>query len=305
MADKRPQMPYMEEIRRKWAELPAPDLERFFLGRLEDIAAASGASDPEYAAYANELGTLYRVTARFSEGEAAFKQALASIEMQEGRSDRYATCLDNLAELYRLDGRLDECEQALAQADALFSDKGSDEYAACLNYQGHAHMERGEYDTAAACYERALSITQDRRAGTIDAATAYQNVANAHFRAGRLQRAADYLQRALEVYDAYGLPVNAHYVGLLNTLAAVASQQGEALAASEWLMRAVSALDACKMSPLDSVVVLANAAMAANRAGHSDDARYAAERARSLAAQNQLEGNAQVARVLQAVESLV
>ena len=303
MAEEQNAPAFVQEIQQMREELSQPELARALEQRLARAAEEGGTATPEYAVTANELGALYRATARYAQGEQAFKLALASIEALEGRSDRYATCLDNLAELYRLDGRLDECEQALEQAEALFTDHASDEYAACLNYQGHAAMVRGRFDDAAALYERSGVITQANQTGTIEVATAFQNVANAYMQAGRLPQADAALKRALAVYDEYGLPVNSHYVGLLNTLAVNAFRQGEVQAAADWMKRAEDALARCNVSPLDAAVMLANAAAVFVKAGFGEDARRAAERARSLVADNGLEGNPQAQRVIAAIES--
>ena len=303
--DEKQSMPaYLLEIEQMRASLPAQELACAFEQRMAQAAAQAATATPEYAAFANELGALYRSMARFDQGEKAFELALESIEAQEGRSERYAVCLGNLAELYRLEGRLDECERTLAQADRLFSDRSSDEYAACLNYQGHAAMARGRFDAAAGLYEQALAITQANHAGTIDVATAFQNVANAYQQAGRLQQADEHLRRVLAVYDEHGLHVNAHYVGLLNALAASTARQGEMQAAADWLERAVQALDRCRINPLDAAVVLANAASTFARAGRTDAAHRAAQRIRTLVSENSLEGNPQAQRALAVAQSI-
>ena len=304
MADRQNIPAFVFEIQRMREELTQQQLAQALEQRLAQSDAKGGTATPEYVMITNELGALYRATARYEQGERAFKLSLSSIEAQEGRSDRYATCLDNLAELFRLAGRLDECERALAQAETLFTDRSSNEYAACLNYQGHLAMARGRFDEAASLYERSYDIARGNQTGTIEIATAHQNAANAYMQAGRLQDADAALQRALAVYDEYGLPVNSHYVGLLNSLAVIASRQGNAQAAADWMKRAEDALEQCNVSPLDAAVMLANAASAYAGAGLEDDARRAAGRARSLVLDNGLSGNPQAQRVLSAIERI-
>ena len=304
MADGQNIPAFVFEIQRMREELTQQQLAQALEQRLAQLDAQGDVATSEYVMITNELGALYRATARYEQGERAFKLSLSSIETQEGRSDRYATCLDNLAELFRLDGRLDECERTLAQAEALFTDHSSNEYAACLNYQGHAAMARGRFEEAASLYERSYDIARGNQTGTIEIATAHQNVANAYMQAGRLQDADAALQRALAVYDEYGLPVNSHYVGLLNSLAVIASRQGNAQAAADWMKRAEDALEQCNVSPLDAAVMLANAASAYAGAGLADDARRASGRARSLVLDNDLCGNPQAQRVLAAIERI-
>ena len=304
MAEENNAPAFMQEIQKMREELSQQQLAEALERRLAKTEVQSGMTTPEYAVIANELGALYRATARYWQGERAFKLALESIEAQEGRSDRYATCLDNLAELYRLDGRLDECEQALDQAEALFVDHGSDVLAACLNYRGHALMARGRFDEAAELYARSRAITVANHIGTIEVATAFQNAAHAYMQGGDFQQADALLREALAVYDEYGLPVNSHYVGLLNTLAVNASRQGETQEAADWMKRAEEALGQCNVSPLDASVMFANAAALYARAGRDDDARHAAQRACSLVIDNALDGNPQGQRVLAAVQGM-
>jgi len=305
MADRQNIPAFVFEIQRMRDELTQQQLAQALEQRLAQLDAQGGTATPEYVMITNELGALYRATARYEQGERAFKLSLSNIEAQEGRSDRYATCLDNLAELFRLAGRLDECERALAQAETLFTDHSSNEYAACLNYQGHLAMARGRFDEAASLYERSYDIARGNQTGTIEIATAHQNAANAYMQAGRLQDADAALQRAMAVYDEYGLPMNSHYVGLLNTLAVIASRQGNTQVAADWMKRAEEALGQCNVSPLDTIVMLANAASVYVAAGLADDASRVAKRARSLATESDLAGNPQAHRVLAAIDKII
>lgn len=289
---------YMHDIQRGWSTLPPDDLERCFREKLDEIARDSGIGTPQYAAYANELGTLYRVTARYAQSEEYFTKALESMDLQGIKGDRYATCLDNLAESYRLQGRLDDCERVLAQADVLFDNQQSNEYAACLNYQGHAKMMRGDFTLAARLYERALLITQKNQTGTVDVATAFQNVANAYQQMGELDAASNYLRWALDVYDGHGLRVNAHYIGLLNSLASIAYEQGDAETAASLFERAISSTAQCKISPFDKIVVLLNAGTVFHGIGQKERARQLSEQIEALAADAGLLDNANVQRAL-------
>ena len=284
-----------------WGSLPPAELEAFLRNLCDEMEAAHGRVSSEYVTAANELGTYLRVTASYKDGEAAFKNALASMEQLVGKNDSYATCLDNLAELYRLAGDLESCERCLAEADGIFSDKQSLEYAACLNYQGHLAESKKDPEAAKQCYLRSLAIVEPARPGSIDLATGYQNVANAYQAAGELKEAEEYLAKAMGLYSGGALSVNSHYVSLLNQMASLQLQQAKDAEAERSFDAAIEALGQTPVSPLDAIVVYTNAASLYRAYGRADKFADAVAAIKRLAAIDTIAQNPLVQRINETV----
>ena len=190
------------------------------------------------------------------------RELAEEVERDQGtHTADYATVIDNLGELYRLSGDLDSCERCLTEAERLFVDKGSREYAACLNYQGHLAEARQDPARARQCYLRSLEIVERIEPESLDLATGYQ---------GDLTHAEEYLRRAMDLYDRGVLTINAHYISLLNQIAALELKQGRADDAERSFDQAVADLPKTTASPIDAIVVYANAGTLYHARGKAD-----------------------------------
>lgn len=287
-----------DRIDEAWSTLAPQDLDRFLRELAEEVERDQGTHTADYATVMNELGTFLRVTAQYQDGEQAFLKALPALEEIAGRdSDVYATCLDNLGELYRLCGDLDSCERCLTEADQLFVDKGSREYAACLNYQGHLAEARQDPARARQCYLRSLEIVERIEPESLDLATGYQNVANAYQAQGDLTHAEEYLRRAMDLYDRGVLTINAHYISLLNQIAALELKQGRADDAERSFDQAVADLPKTTASPIDAIVVYANAGTLYHARGKADKCAAAAAQIDRIAQMDALADHPLVVRL--------
>ncbi len=276
-----------------------PDaLEAYLVNLLDDVEREYGEASPQFVSVANELGSFYRIVARYEKGEATFARALASIEQLAGRGDAYATCLDNLAELYRLEGDNDKAEKTLGQAEEYFSDKHSMEYAACLNYKGHVASAKGEFSQAKEFYASGLAIARTYPERDFEIEAAYGNIASACEALGQLDEANDLLSRARELYENGTLSKGAHFVALLNTMAQLAERLEDFEAAKALYEEELDALGSIPTSPVDAAVSLANAGDFFFAQNDLASAEQIAQRIRKIADIAQLAKDPIVARAL-------
>lgn len=286
-----------EQIDHAYKTMSPTELEAFFKDLREQMHSEHGRISSEYVTACNELGTFFRGRARYAEGEEAYLDALDCIEALVGRTDSYATCLDNLGELYRLWGDFDKCEKFLKAAEDTFSSKESVDYAACLNYQGHLAEARRDYEKAKELYLHSLAIIEAACPGSGTYATGCQNVANAFQALGDLHSATAYVDKAVALYQERSLPKGAHYVSLLNQMAALQVAQGKCEEAEASFDRAVDAIATTAVSPLDAIVVLVNAASLYRKRGSEAKLAAVLPRIEELARITSIQGNPLVERI--------
>lgn len=242
-------------------------LETYLVELLDKIERERGAVSPDFVTVSNELGSFYRTHAMYKKGEEAFLRALSSIERLVGRGDYYAICMGNLGELYRLWGRPEDAGRCLDIAETCFEDKGSAEFAACLNYHGHLCSTMGRLEDARRHYRHALELVSAIEGHEYEVEAALGNLASACEALGDYEEAYGLLLRAKAFYDDGSLAPRAHYVSLLNSIALVLERLGRDGEAREVYLEEIDAMRTTPVSPVDAAVSFANAGDFFHRTG--------------------------------------
>lgn len=266
-----------EAISRAWDARPEQGRNPAFENMLDTLAAQENENKASYATTLNEYASYLRVNGLYEYGEKIFLRALDEIAALDGKKTAYATCLSNYAELCRLAGRLDTCADALIEAEQLYEDKNSIEYAANLNYQSNLYQSKHDPRSAARILAKSLAIVERLEPGSIDLATAYQNLGGIQLQIDELDEALDNLNRALSIYETLNAKKNAHFVSLCNTLAMAHIKRGEFKEAELSYDICLDAMKSCKMNPDDIALVSRNAARFFDQQGNKEKARKTRE----------------------------
>lgn len=149
----------------------------------------AGALDREPAVQAEVFATLGRMYAKLGRYDDASRSLLRAI----GQGGRQSRDLAAMASLRAEQGQLDEAETFAREAIARAKDEAS--LAAAEESLGLVLIEQGKYDDAVAALDRLVKRREDSDAES--RASSLTQLANAHFYAGRYDRARELNQTAV------------------------------------------------------------------------------------------------------------
>lgn len=197
---------------------------------LENLAQCRQENDWEgVIGILNELGSLYRGQARYTDSLQYFQEALEGMgSLGLTDSKPYLTALMNRAGTLRLAGRAEEAVSDFQHVLTLLngpSDETRYIRASTLNNLGLAYQSLGRLAEAEDCAEQALEIIQTLPYMEAEIASSGNNLAALCLRQNRLEEAEGWLEKAMGYYQSFAGQQDPHRSSALTTLAALRCRQ--------------------------------------------------------------------------------
>lgn len=192
----------------------------------------------------NELGGLYRSTARIPQAVEVSDKALSLIPvMGLGKTVHHATTLLNAATARRMAGDSDTALGQFLEAENILLSLGlenSYEMAGLKNNLSQLYQEKGQHEKALKNLSDALEIVQALGANEADVATTRINMAISHMALGELDKAETEIQQALKFYSTPEGLNSPHVAAALSASAELASKKGNFKEAEELYVNALN-----------------------------------------------------------------
>ncbi|MCR5651818.1 MAG: DUF4125 family protein [Lachnospiraceae bacterium] len=204
------------EIDRLYSAGEGEKVEGYILSKLGE--AAEQGDENVMVQLLNELIGHYRETGDFDSLKLFAGKLLGLLEGSSLKgSMAHATSLLNVANAYRAAGMLDESTKLYQDVKAYYDaniEQDSMLYASLLNNMSLLFQEKGDFESAADCLERALGISQKYSECRIEQATTHTNLAETLIKLGNLDEAEDHLARAFSIFEEDEKP-DYHYSAAL------------------------------------------------------------------------------------------
>ncbi|MDO4173578.1 MAG: tetratricopeptide repeat protein [Eubacteriales bacterium] len=205
-------------------------VERFLLQHVQKAQNNPEEMDELIAGY-NELGSLYRGISRFAESIVMFQYAQELVCEKLGRNSmQYATVLNNMAGTYRLKGEYETAIRLFEESLDIYRQCGvenNETFASVLNNIALVYRETGQVSKAITYLEEALKLIAIIPECRQELAITYHNLAALYMAAEDREKAMDYVNRAMFVFEQCAEEENVHYAAGLNSLAAFLYAQGD------------------------------------------------------------------------------
>jgi len=172
------------------------------LALLQDVHVL-GRDHPDVATSLNDLAMLYSDQGKDTEAEPLFERALAILENNLGRYDRFvADAVVNLANCYYIQGKYDAAEFLYSRALKIRKKElraDHPELAESLNHLAWLYVKRGKFARAEPLFKDALAIWQGApESERLDAALSLYGLAAIYRERENYPEAAKYLTQAAE-----------------------------------------------------------------------------------------------------------
>ena len=178
----------------------------------------------------NELGGLYRSTARIPQAVEVSDNALSLIPvMGLNKTIQHATTLLNAATARRMAGDVDNALGQFLEAENILIGLGQEnsyEMAGLKNNLSQLYQEKGQHEKALKNLDDALRIVQALGGAEADVATTRVNMAISHMALGELDKAEVEIQQALNYYSTPAGLNSPHVAAALSASAELASKKG-------------------------------------------------------------------------------
>ncbi len=196
-----------------------------------------------------------------------------------------------------------DINQFIAQLDKLFEEKRISEVETFLNRSMKQALKEADKpaqftilnemmgffrDTSQ--YEKSIQACRDcirlmkemGIEGTVEYATALQNIANAHRAAGLLQESLEYYDRACDIYTKNIAPDDYRFASLNNNIALVYQEMNDFNQAAQYQQKALNIIEKIENSEIETAVSCSNLAASLLELDRVDEALEYLERALSI-----------------------
>lgn len=192
---------------------------------LEFINEKMGREDEEYIKILNELGGTLKYIGLYEEAEARLKEALELIlKKYDEENIAYATSLLNLTEVYRFSGKYDLLEENYKKIVSIYEKENMDKsfsFAGVCNNFGLYYQNINEFTKAYELHIKSLKIlkTLDSEEYLLEYAVTLSNLFNPTLQMGMKEKAVDYLNKSLEIFEKNVGANHPLYAASLNNMA--------------------------------------------------------------------------------------
>ena len=130
-----------------------------------------------------------------------------------------------------------------------------------LNEMMGFFRDTSQYDKSIHACHQCLKLMEERGIeGTVDYATALQNIANAHRAAGLLQESLKFYKQTAEIYGKWIAPEDYRYASLFNNIALVYQEMGDFSMAVKYLEKALAVIQNIDDSEIEVATTYSNLA---------------------------------------------
>ncbi len=184
-----------------------------------------GKEHEEYMKILNELGGTLKYIGLYEEAESKLKEAMEIILKKYGADNiAYATTLLNLTEVYRFAGKYDLLEENYKKIVNIYEKNNMDKsfsFAGLCNNFGLYYQNINEFTKAYELHIKSLKIlkTLDSEEYLLEYAVTLSNLFNPTLQMGMKEKAVDYLNKSLEIFEKNVGSNHPLYAASLNNMA--------------------------------------------------------------------------------------
>ena len=215
--------------------------EAFMIRCLETAKAKQDV--PAILAVSNELGGVYRVTNRFSEGKTIYTLALEAIRVLGLENTlQHGTTLMNLASLHTEERNREEALKTYKQVEEIYHQQGLEKdyrMAALFNNISHAYDLLQDIPKALEYAEKSLEIILPLEDYPVETATTYTTLALRQMKAGNHREAGENLKKAEVIFRNLPGREDVHYSSTLNAMGELSYYHGNREDAAEYFKRSM------------------------------------------------------------------
>ena len=213
---------------------------------LTETAESFGKESDEYIKALNELGGTLKYIGHYDNAEEKLKEALAIINKKYGTSNlAYATSLLNLTEVYRFAQKYDLLEKNYEQIVKIYEENKADNtfsFAGLCNNFGLFYQNIGEMKKAYDIHQKSLEILKkyDSEEYLLEYAVTLSNLFNPCLQLKMKEKAIDYLNKSLEIFEKNVGTKHPLYAASLNNMAIYQYNEGNLKKAIEYFKKAAT-----------------------------------------------------------------
>ena len=226
---------FMAGLDELYAQRRIDQIEPYLLAGLEQTA---GQNPEAELVILNDLMGYYRAVSRHEDMVRCSVRVLALIHaLHLENTVNHGTTLLNIATGYRAAGKYDEAEACYRQAQEILEAQlsGPDYRLATLyNNLGLLYIQTGRLEEAKQSILKALPLTQQMEDSAVEQAITYTNLGNVCFGLSQTEEAADYMQKAVALFEQTPGLADPHYPAALAGLGQVCFTKGELEASAAW-----------------------------------------------------------------------
>ena len=184
-----------------------------------------GPESDEYIKALNELGGTLKYVGYYDEAERNLKKSLEIIKKKYGDNNlAYATSLLNLTEVYRFAQKLNLLEENYKKIVKIYQDNSADNsfsYAGLCNNFGLYYQNIGDMKSAYDLHLKSLDILKnyDSEEYLLEYAVTLSNLFNPCYQLGMKEKAVEYLNKAIDIFEKNVGPEHSLYSASLNNMA--------------------------------------------------------------------------------------
>ncbi|MBQ8831654.1 MAG: tetratricopeptide repeat protein [Oscillospiraceae bacterium] len=226
----------------------------------------------------NEMACFYRGLSKWDMCLTAFDAVKAELEIRGMQNNSaYAVVILNMAGALRLMGKLDEALASFKEAETILlkaSNTSDYEMAGLYNNTGLVYQDMGDLASAAENFEKALTYLEKVPDNDAEIATNRANLAVTYYNSGNRERAIEYLNAAISMFENMDGGLNPHYAGALNTKAVMLFNAGDVAGAAETFEKAIEKTKLIFGENKEYAVGCRNASMAFETLGNKEKADF-------------------------------
>jgi tetratricopeptide (TPR) repeat protein len=196
------------------------EVETFLLHQINEAKELDDTSS--YITLLNELIGYYRDLSKHESSISYAKILLQLLEEEELQdSVAYGTSLNNIGNAYRGAGKAKEALAYYLQVFSIYKENLTPydfRYASLNNNVSLVYQELNEYEKSLEVLANALGVLEHHPSAVYERATTYTNIANTLLKCERTEKALDYIQLALQIYEKDEMK-DFHYSGALSSMA--------------------------------------------------------------------------------------
>ena len=234
------------EIDRLYTANEGDKVEGFILDKLSE--AAQSGDENVMIQLLNELIGHYRETSEFDKMTTFASKLLGILEGSSYKSSMaHATSLLNVANAYRAAGMLRESGALYQEVKSYYDanvEPDSMLYASLLNNMSLLFQEKGDFESAVDCLERALGISMLYPECRVEQATTHANLATTLIKLDRLDEAEDHLEKAFELFEKDEEP-DYHYSAALSAKAEIRYIRKDYDSSIKYYEKALAEIEKC------------------------------------------------------------
>lgn len=184
-----------------------------------------GKEDEEYIKILNELGGTLKYIGAYDEAEKKLREAIEIILHKYGENNiAYATTLLNLTEVYRFAGKYNLLEDNYKKIMTIYEKNDMDKsfsYSGLCNNFGLYYQNINEFTKAYELHIKSLKIlkTLDSEEYLLEYAVTLSNLFNPTLQMGMKEKAVDYLNKSIEIFEENVGTKHPLYAASLNNMA--------------------------------------------------------------------------------------